>query len=55
MEVVLVDDGSREPKAVKLIKQLIPIFEKRGWKVIRQDNLYLGAARNTGARHASGE
>merc|ERR1711871_1556950 len=55
IEVVLVDDGSRKQDAVDLILQLTPVFESRGWKVVRQDNLYLGAARNTGARHATGK
>src|SRR5205807_8616085 len=32
-----------------------PIFQERGWVVLRQENRYLGAARNQAARRAHGE
>jgi glycosyltransferase involved in cell wall biosynthesis len=54
-EVILVDDGSNKLEALQYLKILQPYFEKRGWKIIRQSNRYLGAARNTAARHAKGE
>ncbi|MGO9375885.1 MAG: glycosyltransferase [Syntrophobacteraceae bacterium] len=54
-EVLLVDDGSDQPEALAFLDQLEPEFKTRGWRIIRQENSYLGAARNTGARHAHGE
>jgi len=54
-EVLLVDDGSDDPEALAFLEQLEPEFETRGWRIIRQENKYLGAARNTGARHARGD
>jgi len=54
-EVLLVDDGSDQPEAMAFLDQLEPEFKARGWRIIRQENSYPGAARNTGARHAHGE
>ncbi|MGA2027480.1 MAG: glycosyltransferase, partial [Syntrophobacteraceae bacterium] len=54
-EVLLVDDGSDQPEALAFLDRLEPEFKSRGWRIIRQENSYLGAARNTGARHAHGE
>jgi len=54
-EVVLVDDGSTEPAALAALSELERDFARRGWKLIRQPNLYAGAAYNTAARHARGE
>mmetsp|Transcript_10981 Transcript_10981/g.17954 ORF Transcript_10981/g.17954 Transcript_10981/m.17954 type:complete len:828 (+) Transcript_10981:247-2730(+) len=54
-EVVLVDDGSDTAEALALLDELEPQFEKKGWRVIRQANKYLGAARNAAAKHARGE
>ncbi len=55
LEVVLVDDGSTQLEARALLDELQPAFDKRGWQIVRQENRYLGAARNNAARHASGE
>ncbi|MFO1488997.1 MAG: glycosyltransferase [Verrucomicrobiota bacterium] len=55
-EVVLVDDGSTQPEALKLIEELSISFAKRGWQLLRHpENRYPGAARNNAARHARGE
>ena len=54
-EVILVDDGSTNPEAVDYLNSLEPDFTLRGWQLVRQQNRYLGAARNTAARHARGE
>jgi glycosyltransferase involved in cell wall biosynthesis/GT2 family glycosyltransferase len=51
-EVILVDDGSTKPEAIAALDRLDPEFRERGWRVIRQENRYLGAARNTGWRAA---
>ena len=54
-EVILVDDGSTEPASIEFLNDLSwQWWEKKGWKVLREPNRYLGAARNTGARHARG-
>ncbi|MEI8040397.1 MAG: glycosyltransferase [Verrucomicrobiota bacterium] len=55
-EVVLVDDGSTDSKARKLIDSLETQFAERGWQLLRNaENRYPGAARNLAARHARGE
>jgi len=55
VEVVLVDDGSTSSEALALIGMLRAKFDANGWTIVRQDNRYLGAARNTAVRHAHGE
>ncbi len=54
-DVVVVDDGSTDPAALAYLDELESDFEERGWKVIRQENRYLGAARNAAAKHARGD
>ena len=55
-EVILVDDGSTDPEALKFLDSIIfSWWQERGWKVLREGNRYLGAARNTGAKHSSGK
>lgn len=54
-EVVLVDDGSTSPTTVAFLEELKTDFAARGWQVVVQENAYLGASRNTAARHANGE
>ena|GEM_PF-2780723 len=54
-EVILVDDGSTKLEAKRCIDSLEDEFTNRGWKIIRQGNSYLGAARNTAARYAEGK
>jgi glycosyltransferase involved in cell wall biosynthesis len=54
-EVILVDDGSTDPDAIAALDALEAEFASRGWRIVRQENLYLGAARNTAARHARGK
>lgn len=55
IEVVLVDDGSTDPSVPGMLDDLEADFASRGWQVARQENLFLGAARNTAARLASGK
>jgi len=54
-EVIVVDDGSTQPDAVQYLAEIEPQLAKRKWRIVRQENRYLSAARNTGARHARGE
>ena len=53
-EVIIVDDGSTSIESKQYLEELEPWLQQRNWRLIRQENLYLSAARNTGARHASG-
>jgi glycosyltransferase involved in cell wall biosynthesis len=55
LEIVLVDDGSTDEPAVENLSALEAHDWGRPFIVVRQENQYLGAARNTGARHASGD
>lgn len=54
-EVVLVDDGSTDPAAQCYLASLEAEFTERDWQLLRQENRYLGAARNNAARHARGK
>jgi len=54
-EVILVDDGSQDSESKKFLDEIASLFAEKDWKIIRQENKYLGAARNCAARHASGE
>jgi O-antigen biosynthesis protein len=54
-DVLVVDDGSTHPVALAYLASLDSEFCDRGWQIIRQANLYPGAARNNAARHARGE
>jgi glycosyltransferase involved in cell wall biosynthesis len=46
IELVVVDDGSRSPETLEALARLEPLFAKLGVRMIRQENKYLGAARN---------
>jgi glycosyltransferase involved in cell wall biosynthesis len=54
-EVILVDDGSTNPYAIEYLKHIESQFSEKGWKIIHQKNMYLGAARNSAAAKAKGE
>lgn len=51
-EIIIVDDGSDHDKWQKLKEH---VSDRPRTKLIRQENRYLGAVRNTGARNATGE
>ena len=53
--VVVVDDGSDALGADAALAELDRDLSSRGWRLHRQENRYLGAARNTAARLAAGE
>ena len=55
LDAVLVDDGSESPAALAAVAAVEADFAARGWRVVRQENRYCGAARNTAARAARGE
>lgn len=54
-EVVVVDDGSTRPESLAALDELEADFATRGWRIVRQENRYLGAARNAAASAAKGE
>ena len=54
IELIITDDGSTDPEALEYLTSLKSEFEQRGWSILHQENRYLGAARNSSARHASG-
>jgi len=54
-ELVVVNDGSNDEVAIKNHKNLKEkYFKNSTWKWIDQENAYLGAARNRGAKESSG-
>ncbi|PWV98722.1 glycosyl transferase family 2 [Hoeflea marina] len=53
--VVVVDDGSRSEAARKYLDTIEERYRSLGLKLVRQENLYLGAARNAGIRAATTE
>ena len=55
LDAVLVDDGSESADALAGLDAIEAEFRERGWRVIRQENRYLGAARNAAAAAARGE
>ena len=55
LEAVLVDDGSEGTETLAALDVIETEFAARGWPVVRQENRYLGAARNTAAARAQGE
>ena len=55
LELVVVDDGSTLQASQDFLDQLEPKFKRRKWKIIRQSNKHLGAARNAGVKSAKGE
>lgn len=54
-EVVIIDDGSDMPEAIAYLDQLEKDIAHRNWRVIRQQNSFIGAARNRAAREARGQ
>jgi glycosyltransferase involved in cell wall biosynthesis/GT2 family glycosyltransferase len=53
-DVVLVDDGSKSADALAFLDRASRGIAGLPIRVVRQTNKYLGAARNTGIRHAEG-
>ena len=54
IEILIFDDGSHAPGAVEALEALVAAHDGR-IRLIRQDNRYLGAARNGAARAATGD
>jgi glycosyltransferase involved in cell wall biosynthesis len=54
-EVIMVDDGSKRPESHAMLAGLEAEVKRRRWKLIRTENRYVGAARNTGVRASRGK
>lgn len=56
-EVIVLDDGSPGEGVQAELDRIVADFEfdRRGWRLIRGRDLYLGASRNAAAREARGE
>ena len=55
LDAVLVDDGSESAAARAAVDAIEADFAPRGWRVIRQENRRVGAARNAAAAAAGGD
>jgi GT2 family glycosyltransferase/glycosyltransferase involved in cell wall biosynthesis len=55
LEIVLVDDGSEKAATHAALDELEWFPWSRPFRLVRQENRYLGAARNTGVAHAKGD
>ncbi|KAJ3348598.1 hypothetical protein HDU83_001140 [Entophlyctis luteolus] len=56
MEVIVIDDGSDDPLSLAYAHELSwKWWHDQGWRIVFEPNRYLGAARNAGARAASGQ
>jgi len=55
LEVIVVDDGSTRSDVPAFLENLERRFAPRGWRVLRQRNQYVGAARNYAVRESTGE
>lgn len=54
-EIIVVDDGSKNPQTLKALEYLENIVSRNGGRIIYQKNAYLGAARNAVLREAKGD
>lgn len=55
MEIVVVDDGSERPESEQVLIDISAAEWRHELRVVRQENRYLGAARNAGARAGRGD
>ncbi|MGK7950229.1 MAG: glycosyltransferase [Xenococcaceae cyanobacterium] len=55
LEVIVTDDGSPNPEVQKELAIIKEEIQQLGWKLVSQENKYLGAARNFGMSHATGD
>jgi len=54
-EVIVVDDGSPDPQVQAELQRIKEEIHAFGWRLVTQENRYLGAARNFGASYATGD
>jgi glycosyltransferase involved in cell wall biosynthesis len=46
LDIVVIDDGSRDAATLELLERMQPLLDKLDVRLLRQPNRYLGAARN---------
>ena len=54
-EILVVDDGSKSEATLADLRHIEGLLDRVGGRLVRQENAYLGAARNTAVREATGE
>lgn len=54
-EVIVIDDGSPDLEVQRELVRIRQEIEPMGWRLLVQENRYLGAARNYGASQATGD
>ena len=55
LEVIVTDDGSPDPDVQNELAIIKEEIQQLGWRLVSQENKYLGAARNFGMSHATGD
>jgi glycosyltransferase involved in cell wall biosynthesis len=55
MEIVVVDDGSTKPETLAKLENIEVLLKRLGGRLIRRENGYLGAARNTIAKNTTSD
>lgn len=55
IEIIVVDDGSKTPETLVALEKIERILDRVNGRLVRQENAYLGAARNCAIRASSGE
>ena len=55
IEIVVIDDGSKSPQTLAELAHIEDLLIRVGGRLVRQENAYLGAARNCAIRNAQGE
>ena len=55
LDAILIDNGSENPGAKEAVEEIEVLFQKRDWRVLRQENRCVGAARNAAAAEAQGD
>ena len=55
LEIVVVDDGSSKPETLEKLANIEVLLKRLGGRLIRRENGYLGAARNTIAKNTKSD
>ena len=55
IEILVIDDGSKTPETLADLEKIEILLKRIGGRLIRQENGYLGAARNCAIRNSTGQ